>query len=432
MKPTKITSIITIGDSLSDRGTFFRRNLFGCIPVKNLLHHVLPKGRFTNGFVWGDYIGAMMANELLIRELKEEFHWDSTDIADAVIHHSFPEKYSLEHAYTLSDDELIAFNGKNIMRNYNEAGLTAHNYHGEPSSSPTSSIYRNLVSTLDYMRQKLLAYDKANSVSSQQKKETLVIEWSGANDLLIANTSPSKEIVDKAIQARIENLKCLIKQGYRHFVLFNLPDLFFTPRYQKKSEQERDNAHECSVYFNTKLSAACKELAALNPDCSIEEFDVNSVFAQGYQNPEKYGLDKEKLKLQYAELDDSTNPSAKGYTFWDDLHFTAYIHALVAEKLYSKIRQKFYFSKSDTIKDKAQAAPSQLASKATLLKGLLATVAAVIGLNKLGISAKTATVGLGVGLSLATIGMFAKKPICNFFIRPEHAPVVLKDCHMER
>lgn len=430
MKPTKISSLITMGDSLSDRGTFFRRNLLGCIPVKNLLHHKPPKGRFTNGFVWSDYIGAMMANELLIKELKEKFHWDSTDIADAVINRSLPAKYALEHAYTLNNDEFIAFNGRDIMRNYNEAGLTAHNYHWEATSSPKSSLYRNIVSTLDHMRQKLFAYDIAHSISTQQKEETLVFEWTGANDLLIANTSPSRANADKAIQARIENTQHLIQQGYRHFVLFNLPDLLFTPRYQKRSEQERDNAHECSVYFNMKLTEACKDLASRNPECSIEEFDVNEIFAQGFHSPEKYGLDREKLKTPYAELSDSEKSSAKGYIFWDDLHFTAYIHALVAERLFNKIRQNFYFSKSDCKEENIQSNPpeSKVSSRATLLVGLLTTVAAVIGMNKLGVSARTAAVGLGLGL--ATVGMFARKPIGNFFARAEHPPVALNECHV--
>ncbi len=74
MKPTKISFVISMGDSLSDRGTFYNhRNLLGCVPVRTLLQHTPPYGRFTNGFVWGDYIGAMIANELLIRELKEKF-----------------------------------------------------------------------------------------------------------------------------------------------------------------------------------------------------------------------------------------------------------------------------------------------------------------------------------------------------------------------
>ncbi len=231
--------------------------------------------------------------------MKEKFHWDSTDIADAVINHSFPSKHSLKQAYTLSDDQFIDFHGKHFMRNYNEAGLTAHNYHWEATSSVTSSLYRYFVSTLSSMRDKLFAYDKEHAISAQQKEQTLIVEWSGANDLLIANTEPSKAAVNKAIQARIENIEHLIQQGYRQFVLFNLPDLFFTPSYQRRSAGELDNAHQCSVYFNTKLAEACQTLAYRHPEYSIEEFDVNQIFTQGYNSPEKYGLDKQKLSIPY-------------------------------------------------------------------------------------------------------------------------------------
>lgn len=417
MKPTSISYLITMGDSLSDRGTFYHRYLFGLIPVKNLLQHQPPKGRFTTGFVWSDYISAMIANELLIKELKEQFHWDSTDIADAVINHSFPAKHTLQEAYTLNNDQYVDFNGINIMRNYNEAGLMAHDYHWEPTSSPKSSIYRNLVSTLNSMREKLFAYDKAHGISLHHKEQTLVVEWSGANDLLIANEIPSKLHVDKAIEARIENVKLLIKQGYRHFVLFNLPDLLFTPRYQRRSEEERNNAHECSVYFNTKLSEACNELSSLCPECSIEEFDVNEIFSQGYNHPEKYGLDKEKITTPYAETE---NPSSKGYTFWDELHFTSYIHALVAEKFYNTVLKKYSFCKSESKEESRHVQPeATVASKATILVSLLASVAAIIGLNKLGVSAKTTAVGLG----LATLGMFAKKPIANLLTQDEQRAI---------
>lgn len=419
MKPTNISYLITMGDSLSDRGTFYQRYLFGLIPVKNLLQYQPHKGRFTNGFVWGDYISAMIANEFLIKELKEQFHWDSTDIADAVINQSFPAKHTLKNAYTLNNHQSVDFHGTTIMRNYNEAGLMAHDYHWEPTLSPMASMYRNFVSNLNTMRDKLLEYDKIHSISAQHKEKTLVVEWSGANDLLIANAIPTKHHVDKAIKARFENVEQLIKHGYRHFVLFNLPDLIFTPRYQRRSAEERANAHECSIYFNMELSKACKVLAALYPECSIDEFNVNDVFSEGYNHPEKYGLHKEKITMPYTE---SKNTSAKGYTFWDELHFTSYVHALVAEKFYRTILKHISFCKAENITETTHS-NAESTNKTGVLVGLLATVAAIIGLNKLGVSSKATAIGVG----LATFGMFAQKPVENVLTKDELPSV--KGCH---
>ena len=107
MKPRTISYLITMGDSLSDRGTFYQRYLFGLIPVKMLSSS--PKGssagRFTNGFVWSDHVSAMIANEFVIKELKAEYHLDSADIADGIINKSSRVKHSLNRAYTLDNHQ---------------------------------------------------------------------------------------------------------------------------------------------------------------------------------------------------------------------------------------------------------------------------------------------------------------------------------------
>ena len=68
----------------------------------------------------------------------------------------------------------------------------------------------------------------------QIKIKTLVIEWSGANDLITVNLHPNIKTAQRAVNARIENIEKLIEQGYQHFVLINLSDLSLTPRYQNK------------------------------------------------------------------------------------------------------------------------------------------------------------------------------------------------------
>ena len=287
-----------------------------------------------------------------------------------------------------------------------------------------------MVSTLGGMLQKLLAYDEIHALSPQQKAETLIIEWSGANDLIFVNERPSKECADRAILARLENLKQLIQHGYRHFVLFNLPDLSLTPRYQNMSAIERDNAHECSAYFNEKLANLCKDMSSTNPECSIEEFDVFDTFTEGYNNPTKYGFDAEKIKTPYLQSADFklrrenkaplSASSAKGYMFWDDLHPTAYLHALIGERFYNKFRNKFDFCSSKH-NDKKETPPQEyMSSTGKLLVGGIAAAAAVIGLRKasslLGISSQVTAAGLG----LVTLGFFAQKPVENLMARAKN------------
>ncbi len=414
MKPRYI---VTIGDSLSDRGTFFNRYLLGLIPMKNLggLQDKSPYGRYTNGFVWSDYLSSMIANEFIIRELKEKRHMHSTDIADALITQSLPKEYSPQNAYTLSDDKAVWYHGHPILRSYNEAGLTAHDYHWIPSTNVKLSLRRNLVSTLSHMRKKLFADDLKNGVTAEQKEQTLILDWSGANDLLIANEKPSHEIVDKAIQARIENIEDLIKHGYRQFVMFNLPDLFLTPRYKKRSEAELQNAHECSVYFNLKLTETCKKLAELHKDYSIEEFNVNELFVEGVEHPEKYGLHPEKSNTPYVKSEHFKTKEPKGYTFWDDLHFTAHIHALMGERFFNRIAPNFDFTPPKNTKERAH---ENGLNQSTVIAGVLGTAAAVVGLHQLGVSSKASA---AVGIGLITLGMFAPRPNISIFSKTKTA-----------
>ncbi|VVC75314.1 hypothetical protein AQUSIP_06030 [Aquicella siphonis] len=72
-KPT-ISHFVMMGDSLSDRGTMDRRKLFGVIPMSWLsgLAGRSPRGRFTNGFAWSDYISAMLADEFIIQHAEKK------------------------------------------------------------------------------------------------------------------------------------------------------------------------------------------------------------------------------------------------------------------------------------------------------------------------------------------------------------------------
>ena len=340
-----------MGDSLSDRGTMYHRRLFGMIPMSKLtgLQSESPAGRFTNGLAWSDHVSAWIAEDFEIKELETKEQLRPEDIADDVIDGALETVPLVQKTFSLNDDRMITYKGEAFVRNYDEGGLTAYDYSWQPSKSISRFFARLILSTLSAMRKKLLAYDDAHELSQEHKDETLVVEWSGANDLITANERPSAVEVDHAIIARIENVKQLMKAGYRHFVLFNLPNLALTPRYQAKSEAERTNAQVCSARFNAELAKACLDLSANYPHCSIELFDVNHVFEEIYQYPEAHGFEKEKLKEPFIksrdfEIEKNGTSPAKGYMFWDDVHPTADMHALLAQRFYTKYKLEYQFT----------------------------------------------------------------------------------------
>lgn len=354
----KISHIVMMGDSLSDRGTANKDYIFGFIPLATShdLANTSPRGRFTNGYVWSDVIGSMFANDFLVKNLKKKSHYSSEDIANDILIKDEKIMESLRTNYTLDDDLYITVDGRDFMRCYVEAGLSAYNYAWSLSSSIVRFFERIVLSTLAEKRKLLLAYDEAHKVSAKQKEETLVIEWSGANDLITVNVSPTTLEVDRAVAERVLNIETLIKNGYRNFVLFNMPNLSLTPRFQNmpgpQGESERANAEKCSLYFNEQLKQACDKLQATYPDCSVDLFDVNAVFTDAYTRPEVYQLDPEKLKKSYKAsadfkmLPNKTSP-APGYMFWDDIHPSAKIHALLAKAFYTKYNDQYQFSLSE-------------------------------------------------------------------------------------
>lgn len=348
MKPKTITRIITQGDSLTDRGTANRSLILRYLSD---LHNKSPKGRFTNGYVWSDHISARFISDFLISHFKRQ-GLKSTEISDAILNGDAKIENPIHQSYTLDNDLYIKYKGHEFVRTYDEGGLTAHDYSWALSYNPARFFSRLILSTLDSKREKLLAYDREQNISPAHKDQTLIIEWSGANDLITVNARPSHEEVDRAIKARIKNAETLIKNGYRHFVLFNLPDLSLSPRYQALGGFELDNAHECSVYFNDQLAKASHELAEMYPHCSITVFDTAKHFKEIYDNPEKYHFEKKKRDVPYTTSpyfkirEDNTSP-ADGSIFWDDIHPSADIHALLAEFFYEKFARKYHFSAPD-------------------------------------------------------------------------------------
>lgn len=350
----RIKRIIMIGDSLSDRGTMFKEKLFGFIPMKILsgLKGKTPDDSFTNGFPWSDHLITALANKFTIKKLKTEKGLDNADISDGIINCDAHIKPVIDNYYNLKNDLFVNYDGHNFIRNYTIGGLTSYDYSWIPSTSISRFFSRLILPNLQGECKKLLNYDKIHHLSNKFKAETLIIEWSGANDLITVNARPSKKEADAAVKARINNMKKLIKNGYENFVIFNLPDLSLTPRYQSKSDEERENARICSEYFNKKLNAACKKLRRENPDCCIQVFDVNEQFHDMYYHPEKYNLDAKKRNQPYTTSPDfkikadSTSPS-EGYMFWDDVHITADVHAILAKAILQKYERIFEFVAPD-------------------------------------------------------------------------------------
>lgn len=354
-----------MGDSLSDRGTMFKRMLLGFIPMSFLtgLSKHSPTGRFTNGLTWVDHLSADLGNEFTIQSLKKNYGLDACDIADGVITNDPRVKTALHNNYNLHDNTKVNYNGMDMVRTFTEGGVTSHSYRGVPSTSIPRFFARLILNSLSRLRERVFADDIANNVSAEKKAHTLTVEWTGANDMMTVNAKPSKAEADRAVKDRIKNVEQMIQHGYKHFVLFNMPDLSLTPRYQAMSSVEQKNARECCNYFNQQLEEAVRKINQKYPDATVDVFDVATKFTEVYNNPEKYGFEKEKLTHPYIKSKDfkinsnGTSP-AKGYMFWDDVHPSGRMQDILAEELSDKYKDKFHYAAPDTEIARTRSAPN--------------------------------------------------------------------------
>lgn len=358
----EISSVCIFGDSLSDSGNMKHSHLAGFLPIPGTGLDKSGDGRFADRLTWPGYLTLWRMRQVFPEQIdisKEIFRFFEQDII-------------------VQDGSDIEIPGNPVARNYAVGGATSASYHVIESAicksattlkSPLRFLNslrhidhipstisalgaQAIVTSLTEQRQEFLAEHSA--YTAENKKKTLIIEWSGANDLITVNTKPTRQEALRAVKARLLHLEKLFEQGYRNFILFNLPDFSLTPRYQKESESTRQHIKQVVEFFNAQLTAGIAEFRQNHDDCDLLEFDVYQEFNSTYSSPEKYGFSKELLTHNLSDDKKSAYVPTSGiapkdteYMFWNDVHPVSKVHEALAEKLIEKIQYRFSFSEHD-------------------------------------------------------------------------------------
>lgn len=310
-----IEDIVVIGDSLSDRGGMAERELFEVIPMELVsgLSRISLTHRFTNGMVWTDYVAANFA---------AESGFSSVNLNDPM--------------------RVTTDTGETVMRTFCEGGITSHNYVGRPTLNVGNGAKQQILNNLDVLRERLFNDDDLIGTTQKIKAKTLVVEWSGANDLLTINSEPTVKAAEDAVTARINNVKEMIKKGYRHFALLTLPDLSLVPRYQAKSEHDQQIIRTVVKGFNERLIEEVKKLENAHSNCTFMVHDTNPLFKDAFNNPGKYGLDKAKRSVPFTESEGfRLGGDAGGFMFNDDVHPTTRVHQELAKDFQFAVKAKY-------------------------------------------------------------------------------------------
>jgi phospholipase/lecithinase/hemolysin len=162
--------------------------------------------------------------------------------------------------------------------------------------------------------------------------DALFVVLAGSNDLVAGQTNVAEPVNELGNQ-----IQRLVGAGARNFLVGNLPQLGYTPRYNGDPTllaQMNLRSHD----FNTALGTMLDGLGATHPALSVLRLDVAALFSNALNDPGAFGLVNVTLSaapgLTPGASSYDTNqiaPNANEYLFWDDLHPTATVHAHLAQ-----------------------------------------------------------------------------------------------------
>ena len=183
--------------------------------------------------------------------------------------------------------------------------------YGGAQTSGTGGLYGFFIQDIDEQVTQFLGARTANDT-------TLYVVFAGANDLINGQTN-----VNVPVNRLSNEMGRLFSDGARKFLVFNLPPLGYTPRFNgNASTFNQYNA--ISHQFNTALATALTSFQTSNPAVTLYRFDVEALFTQALTNPAAFGLVNVTSPSQAV-------PDPNQYLFWDDLHPTATVHAILGQ-----------------------------------------------------------------------------------------------------
>ena len=170
--------------------------------------------------------------------------------------------------------------------------------------------------------------------------------WLGANDLfaaidaargsvLLGGTVDAAlagvEAVANAAAAAVgDGIEALAARGFESFAVFNLPALEQTPLYNLFRPGDAEFAERGTDVFNAALQAEVDALTALD----VTLIDVTGIFEDLVENPEAYGFVTSVLPCVIPATEGTPGSiceDSEDYVFFDAVHPTSGVHALVAE-----------------------------------------------------------------------------------------------------
>jgi thermolabile hemolysin len=173
-------------------------------------------------------------------------------------------------------------------------------------------------------------------------QKTLFIIWIGGNDCLYGGS----DYRASAINVK-EALDRLAEAGARHILVLNLPDLGTIP--EELNQPGAIEKTEFSLNFNGELANMLDEFSVKYPEISFYEVDIYSFFRKIQNDPAAYGFTN--ITDPSPNFDLPNNFDGAGYLFWDDIHPTTRMHALIADQVFEDLKSQVPITTEDNSKN---------------------------------------------------------------------------------
>lgn len=166
--------------------------------------------------------------------------------------------------------------------------------------------------------------------------DALYVVEIGGNDVrdALAQGLAGGPIIADALAAVAANLEALYAAGARRFLIANIPSLALSPAVRLLDTFNPGTAQLAEFYtqsYNAGLEALLAGLEAL-PEIEVARLDLYQGFGELAANPAAYGLVVVDVACVTPNVPPFSCTTVDDYLFWDGVHPTAAVHAIVAQQ----------------------------------------------------------------------------------------------------
>jgi phospholipase/lecithinase/hemolysin len=142
-----------------------------------------------------------------------------------------------------------------------------------------------------------------------------------------------------ALSNIIETIYQLHLDGARHFLIVNVPAIGLTPAVKTFGDAVAEQANLLAKGFNIELSKEINVLNQLFGEDIITVLDLYRLLTDISNNADDYGITNTDTPCITPNIPPYTCARPDTYLFWDGIHPTKAVHAIVAQEAYELLRK---------------------------------------------------------------------------------------------